>query len=88
MHVNNNVNSNKINTTTTTHNNTDTNNHHHNHNISIIDKITNTVSFQISNLFLRPRPWQFEIRDSTGKYATYLLSGFETLNLKFRDLKL
>ena len=24
-----------------------------------------TVSFQISNLFLRPRPWQFEIRDST-----------------------
>ena len=21
--------------------------------------------FKISNLFLRPRPWQFEIRDST-----------------------
>ena len=23
--------------------------------------------FKISNLFLRPRPWQFEIRDSTDK---------------------
>ena len=47
-----------------------------------------TVSFQISNLFLRPRPWQFEIRDSMDKQATYLLSGFETLILKFCDLKL
>ena len=44
--------------------------------------------FKISNLFLRPRPWQFEIWDSTDKYATYLLLGFETLNLKFCDLKL
>ena len=26
-----------------------------------------TVSFQISCLFLRPRLWQFEIRDSTDK---------------------
>ena len=26
--------------------------------------------FEISNLFLRPRPWQFEIRDSTDKQAT------------------
>ena len=23
--------------------------------------------FKITNLFLRPRPWQFEIRDSTDK---------------------
>ena len=30
----------------------------------------------------------FEIWDSTDKQATYLLLGFETLNLKFRDLKL
>ena len=39
--------------------------------------------FKISKLFLRPRPWQFEIRDSTDKQATCLFSGFETLNLKF-----
>ena len=44
--------------------------------------------FKISKLFLRPRPWQFEIWDSTDKWATYLLLGFETLNLKFCDLKL
>ena len=44
--------------------------------------------FKISNLFLRPRPWQFEIWDSTDKSATYLFLGFETLNLKFCDLKL
>ena len=44
--------------------------------------------FKISILFLRPRPWQFEIRDSTDKRATYLFLGFETLNLKFCDLKL
>ena len=44
--------------------------------------------FKISCLFLRPRPWQFEIGDSTDKYATYLLLGFETLSLKFCDLKL
>ena len=44
--------------------------------------------FKMSCLFLRPRPWQFEIRDSTDKQATHLLLGFETLNLKFRDLKL
>ena len=44
--------------------------------------------FKISCLLLRPRPWQFEIRDSTDTYATYLLLGFETLNLKFRDSKL
>ena len=43
---------------------------------------------RISCLFLRPRPWQFEILDSTDKQATYLLLGFETLNLKFCDLKL
>ena len=42
----------------------------------------------MSCLFLRPRLWQFEIWDSTNKYATYLLLGFETLNLKFCDLKL
>ena len=44
--------------------------------------------FKMSRLFLRPRPWQFEIWDSTDKSATYLFLGFETLNLKFRDLKL
>ena len=44
--------------------------------------------FRISELFLLPRPWQFEIWDSTDKQATCLLLGFETLNLKFRDLKL
>ena len=44
--------------------------------------------FKISNICLRPRPWQFEIRDSTDKWATYLLLGFETLNLIFCDLKL
>ena len=44
--------------------------------------------FNISCLFLRPRPWQFEILDSTDKQATHLLLGFETLNLKFCDLKL
>ena len=44
--------------------------------------------FKLSCLFLRPRPWQFEIWDSTDKQATYLLLGFETLNLKFCDLKL
>ena len=44
--------------------------------------------FRISNLFLRPRPWQFEIRDSTDKQATCLCIGFETLNLKICDLKL
>ena len=38
--------------------------------------------FKISCLFLRPRLWQFEIRDSTDNYATYLLLGSETLNLK------
>ena len=42
----------------------------------------------MSYLFLRPRPWQFEIWDSTDTYATYLLAGFDTLNLKFCDLKL
>ena len=26
-----------------------------------------TVSFQMSCLFLRPRPWQFEILDNTNK---------------------
>ena len=41
-----------------------------------------------SCLFLWPRPWQFDIRDSTDKQATYLLLGFETLNLNFCDLKL
>ena len=44
--------------------------------------------FKISCLFLRPRPWQFEIWESTDKQATHLLLGFETLNLKFCDLKL
>ena len=44
--------------------------------------------FKISCLFLGPRPWQFEIRDSTDKEASYLLLGFDTLNLKFCDLKL
>ena len=44
--------------------------------------------FKNSNLFSRPRPWQFEIRDSTDTQATHLLLGFETLNLNFCDLKL
>ena len=44
-----------------------------------------TVSFQNSCLFSRPRPWQFEIRDSTDTQATCLFLGFETLNLKFCD---
>ena len=44
--------------------------------------------FRISCLFLRPRLSQFEIGDSTDKWATYLLLGFETLDLKFCDLKL
>ena len=44
--------------------------------------------FKISCLFLRPRPWQFEIWDSTDTQATYLFSWFETLNLNFCDLKL
>ena len=44
--------------------------------------------FKISCLLLRPRPWQFEVWDSTDKWATYLLLGFKTLNLKFCDLKL
>ena len=44
--------------------------------------------FKMPCLFLRPRPWQFEIWDSTDKAATYLLLGFETLNLEFCDLKL
>ena len=44
--------------------------------------------FKISCLFLRPRPWQFEIRDSTDKQATYLLLGFETLDFENCDLKL
>ena len=29
--------------------------------------ITVRSVFKMSCLFLRPRPWQFEIRDSTGK---------------------
>ena len=44
--------------------------------------------FKMSCLFLRPRLWRFEIRYSTDTQATCLLLGFETLNLKFCDLKL
>ena len=44
--------------------------------------------FKISCLFLRSRLWQFEIWDSTDKYATYLFLGFETPNFRIRDLKL
>ena len=44
--------------------------------------------FKISYLFLRPRLWQFENWDSRDKSTTCLFLGFETLNLKFCDLKL
>ena len=48
----------------------------------------NSRSKNMACLFLQPRPWQFEIWDSTDTEATYLFLGFETLNLKFCDLKL
>ena len=42
--------------------------------------------FKISCLLLRPKPWQFEICDSTGAYVSNILVfnlRFETLNLTF-----
>ena len=41
--------------------------------------------FKISNVFLRTRPWQFEIRESTYKWATYFL--FRIWDAQFEILR-
>ena len=43
---------------------------------------------EISSCFFGPRPWHVEIRHRVKKTSTINLSGFETLKLKIRRLKL
>ena len=43
---------------------------------------------EISSCVFGPRPWHIEIRHRVKKASTINLSGFETLKLKFRRLKL
>ena len=47
-----------------------------------------TVDFRNVIVFFWPRPWHIEIRHRVKKTSTINLSGFETLKLKIRRLKL
>ena len=47
-----------------------------------------TVDFRKFIVLFGPRPWHIEIRHRVKKTSTINLSGFETLKLKIRRLKL
>ena len=50
--------------------------------------ISSTVGFRNFIVIFWPRPWHIEIRHRFNKTSTIKLSGFETLILKIRRLKL